>query len=362
MNDGVLIIVGDFDEYTLKKDLCRDLSGFSTEKASSFRTRSQFRVGPGNAYRLVAGDKQEVEIGISAPLMYTAANFMSSNIAAMAMQDKLASTLADCGWYGKASWDFVMFPEERFNFRMHCAMSDRTGVPASLMQVDSVEEVVSKLRRAVGSVSLTPSDLSVYRSVLLKSVEARLADPQMIISMLVLRYSYGKDLVTKYKDKINEVTVDRVNQILNQMAEGRTAEYAVRTKSVGDRFFIEQGTPVFDGEIPVPQPVADSLGIAREGYRAIGLDTTAYSPVWLDSARFRSFMSELPKPVSMPIIPKKDTLKTVTPADSLKVAADSTRIAVDSVKVTVDSTKSGSGTVYVTSYSIQLKDTLNRDK
>lgn len=194
--------------------------------------------------------------------------------------------------------------------------------------------------------------------------------------MLVLRYSYGKDLVTKYKDKINEVTVDRVNQILSQMAEGRTAEYAVRTKSVGDRFFIEQGTPVFDGEIPVPQPVADSLGIAREGYRAIGLDTTAYSPVWLDSARFRSFMSELPKPIPMPIIPKKDTLKTVTPsdslkvgsdstsvaADSLKVAADSTRIAVDSVKVTVDSTKSGSGTVYVTSYSIQLKDTLNRDK
>ena len=73
-------------------------------------------------------------------------------------------------------------------------------------------------------------------------------------------------------------------------------------------------------------------------------------------------MSELPKPIPMPIIPKKDTLKTVTPADSLKVAADSTRIAVDSVKVTVDSTKSGSGTVYVTSYSIQLKDTLNRDK
>ena len=87
-------------------------------------------------------------------------------------------------------------------------------------------------------------------------------------------------------------------------------------------------------------------------------------------------MSELPKPVPMPIIPKKDTLKTVTPADSLKVgsdstlvaadslkvAADSTRIAIDSVKVTVDSTKSGSGKVYVTSYSIQLKDTLKRDK
>ena len=45
-----------------------------------------------------------------------------------------------------------------------------------------------------------------------------------------------------------------------------------------------------------------------------------------------------------------------------KSAADSTRIAIDSVNVTVDSTKSGSGTVYVTSYSIQLKDTLNRDK
>ena len=339
MNDGVLIIVGDFDEYTLKKDLCRDLGGFSTEKASSFRSRCQFRTGSGNAFRLSVGKKEEAEIGISAPLTYTSANFMSSYIAAMAMQDKLASTLADCGWYGSASWDFVMFPEERFNFRMHCAMSTRSGVPASLVQIDSVEEVVSRIRRVIPAVKVSQSDLSVYRSILLKSVEARLADPEMIMSMLVLRYSYGKDLVTRYKEKINDVTVDNVNQVLHLMAEGRTAEYAVRTRLEGEHIYDVQKAPVFTGEVPALVPGADSLGIARDGYRAIGLDSSAYSPVWLDTARFRRFISELPKPLPLPEAPAADTLGKATEPemplrDSVLTVVDTAAAVVDTIAAT----------------------------
>ena len=138
MNDGVLIIVGDFDEFTLKKDLCRDLGGFSTEKVSTFRSRVQFKTGSGNASMVKIGDSDELEFGVSAPLTYTAANFMSSYVAAMALQDEMSRTLAECGWNGTSSWDFVMFPEERFNFRLHASMSWRPGIPASLVQIFSV--------------------------------------------------------------------------------------------------------------------------------------------------------------------------------------------------------------------------------
>lgn len=350
MNDGVLIIVGDFDEFTLKKDLCRDLGGFSTEKASSFRSRSQFRIGSGNAFRLAMGSREEAEIGISAPLMYTAANFMSSYIAGMAMQDRIAATLAECGWYGSASWDFVMFPEERFNFRMHCAMSDRTGVPASLVQIDSVEEVVSRVRRTISSAQIGARDLSVYRSILLKSFEARISDPEAIMSMLVLRYSYGKDLVTRYKEKIGEVTLDNVNQVLRLMAEGRTAEYAVRTKLEGEHVYDDAVNGiVFTGEVPVLQPASDSLGLARDGYRALGLEPSAHEPIWLDSARFHRFMGEMPKPLPLPAAPEK-TLPAVvvcpeeSPLDRIGAAADTTAASVAqadtaAVAVSADSLK-----------------------
>ncbi len=330
MNDGVLIIVGDFDEFTLKKDLCRELGGFSTEKASSFRSRIQYRTGSGHAGKTVIGDKDEITLGISAPLTYTSANFMSSYIAAMALQDRIAKSLAESGWHGSARWDFIMFPEERFNFTMHCSMSDRTGLPASLAQTDSVETVISSLRKAVATANVSGADLSVYRTSLLKAIEARMSDPEMIMSMLALRYSYGKDLVTKYKEKINEVSADDVNKVLRLLADGRSAEYAIRTKIEGEHIFDIQKSPVFTGTIPTLYAASDSLCIAAEGFRSIGLDKSEFHPVWLDSAKFRSLLRQLPAPLPLPEAPAADTTARQNPDSSgtMPVTPDSLTTAV----------------------------------
>ena len=344
MNDGVLIIVGDFDEFTLKKDLCRDLGGFSTEKVSTFRSRVQFKTGSGNASMVKIGDSDELEFGVSAPLTYTAANFMSSYVAAMALQDEMSRTLAECGWNGTSSWDFVMFPEERFNFRLHASMSWRPGIPASLVQIDSVEEVVSRLRSTLNNASVSASDISVYRSILQKSIEARLADPDMIMSMLVLRYSYGKDLVTRYKEKINDVTVETVNNVLGLMTSGRTASCAVKKKPEKDRG-LEITAPEVHDDIDIKLvPAADSLGIALDGFRVLGIDTTACRPSWLDSAKFRKLIPFLPKPLKL-----EESVKTLVLPDGEMptIASDSTSVQAkdslmiqqcDSVSVNADST------------------------
>lgn len=344
MNDGVLILVGDFDEYTLKKDLSRYLGGFSTDKATSFRSRSQYKSGSGNACKIVIGDRQTMDLGASAPLNYTSANYMASYIAGMALQARLSETLARSGWYGSATWDFSMFPEERFNFKMHCSMSERIGVPASLVQVDSVGLIISDVRRALRTASIDQKELNVCKSVLLKSIEARLSDPQMIMSMLALRYSYGKDLVTRYKDNINAVNVATVNDILKGLAGGRTAEYAVRTRLEGEQIIDTQRSPVFTGVIPRLVPASDTLGIARQAFRVIGIDTAAYTPVWKDSAAFVKLLPLLPEPLKFqpaePVKVKTDTL-TVNPADSMAInPADSTVfVPVDSSAVVpVDST------------------------
>lgn len=327
MNDGVLIIVGDFDEFTLKKDLCRDLGGFSTEKASSFRSRIQYRTGVGHAGKVSVGDSEKAVIGVSAPLTYTSANFMASYIAAMALQDRVARALARCGWHGTSSWDFIMFPEERFNFKVSCSMTRRTGMPASMVQIDSVEQVVSDVRKVMAGTRINAKELAVYRSVLLKSIEARLSDPQMIISMLVLRYSYGKDLVTRYKDKINEVNADDVNHVLSLLSDGRTADYAVRTRLEGEHVFDVQRAPVFSGHVPaIVAAQTDSLGIARDGLKAIGIDTSSCHPSWLDSAVFRKFIQSLPAPAPLPEVPE--------PVDSIAAPVDS--LSVNAVDVQVE--------------------------
>ncbi len=324
MNDGALIIVGDFDEFDLKKVLCRELGGFSTDKATSFRSRIQYKTGTGYASKVTIGDKEEVEIGVSVPLTYTSSNYMVSYIVAMALQDKLSKTLAKFGWTGRADWDFKMLPEERFNFRMYGAITDRIGVPASLVQVDSVEQVLSGMRNAIASARVSANEVSVYKNILLKSVEARSSDPEMIMSMLALRYSYGKDLVTRYKDNISAVTVDAVNSLLERMSQERTAGYAVRTRLEGEHIFEHPVVAKVEVEIPSLKAAEDSLGIASEGYRAIGIDRTSHKPEWLDSAKFRSFMPMLPKP--LPFVEKKsvpesqpDSLNRAPAADSVVV-------------------------------------------
>ena len=166
----------------------------------------------------------------------------------------------------------------------------------------------------------------------------------MIMSMLALRYSYGKDLVTRYKDNINAVNVATVNDILKGLAGGRTAEYAVRTKLEGEQIIDTQRSPVFTGVIPRLVAASDTLGIARQAFRVIGIDTAAYTPVWKDSAAFVKLLPLLPEPLKFqpaePVKVKTDTL-TVNPADSMAVSpSDSTVVVpVDStVVVPVDST------------------------
>lgn len=340
MNDGALIIVGDFDEFDLKKVLCRELGGFSTDKATSFRSRIQYKTGTGYASKVTVGGKEEVELGVSVPLTYTSSNYMVSYIAAMALQDKLSSTLARFGWSGRADWDFKMLPEERFNFRMYGTITERTGVPASLVQVDSVEQVLSAMRNAVASARVSAKEVTDYKNILLKSVEARSSDPEMIMSMLALRYSYGKDLVTRYKDNISAVTEGSVNGLLEKMAQERTAGYAVRTRLEGEHIVERPVSAKVEVEIPALKAAEDSLGIASEGYRAIGLDNTSRKQEWLDSTRFRSFMPMLPKP--LPFVPKplpeKPSEVNNSVTDSVVVnQADS--LASGQLKADVDSLK-----------------------
>ena len=158
----------------------------------------------------------------------------------------------------------------------------------------------------------------------------------MIMSMLALRYSYGKDLVTRYKDNINAVNVATVNDILKGLAGGRTAEYAVRTRLEGEQIIDTQRPPMFAGVIPRLVAASDTLGIARQAFRVIGIDTAAYTPVWKDSAAFVKLLPLLPEPLKFqpaePVKVKTDTL-TVNPADSTVV------VRVDSSAVVpVDST------------------------
>ncbi|MGM9738327.1 MAG: hypothetical protein ACI3ZT_07955 [Candidatus Cryptobacteroides sp.] len=316
MNDGILLLVGDFDEFELKKMLSRELGGFRTDKVSMLRSRVQPQVLSGKNTKIVDGQNARALMGFSAPVMFTSSSYMSSCIAAMALEDRLSRTLASYGWHGTFRWEFDSFPEERFSFYLDAAPSVRTGVSAALVPCDSVDEVMAGIRKSISafaSAGLDKSELAVYKASLSKLFDSRMAGPETVMSMLTMRYSSGKDLVTKYAEKINTVTAASVGEIVKALAGGRRGEYGVRAPK---KPLVEavQKIPEIPMENMRPQPAADSVGVNRAAYRAVGLDKSN-EPYWADIQNFRALALTLPEPAVYVPVPKVD-------ADSISADCD----------------------------------------
>lgn len=343
MNDGILLIVGDFDEYELKKDLSRVLGGFRTEKVSSLRSRVQPQHLSGRTTMIVDGKTPAVSMAFSCPVTFTSSSYMASSIAALALEDKISSSLSSSGWYGRFRWELVSFPEERFNFFVDAGMTDYRGIPATMAQAYSAEEIIDGVRRKVAgfsSAGIEKSELNIYKNSLRKLLDSRMSAPETIMAMLKLRYSCGKDLVTKYGDVINSVDDASVNAILKGLAEGRRAEYGVRIQDPSIREIIPPKPDVKLADTTVV-PAADSLGLAVEAFRALGLESGVRQRFWLDSLSMPEFMSILPEPavyvpeiskpeVEVKVFRKEAADSTVSPADSAVVRVDSALVVADS--------------------------------
>ena len=298
MNDGILMIVGDFDEYELKKELSRDLGGFRTDKVSSLRSRVQPQHLSGRVTMVVDGKRPAVSMAYSCPLTFTSSSYMAASIAALALEDRIASSLSSSGWYGRFRWEFASFPEERLNFFVDAGMTDYRGIPATMAQAYSAEEIIEGVRAEVAAFAasgIAKPELDIYKKSLRKLLDSRMSAPETIMAMLKLRYSCGKDLVTQYGDKINSVDAASVNDILKGLSDGRRAEYGVRVQDPSVKEIILP-QPAVELAARVVGPAQDSLGLAVEAFRALGLDSTARDRFWLDSLSLTEFLSILPEP------------------------------------------------------------------
>ena len=366
MNDGVLILIGDLDEYELKKILSRELTAFETEKVSGLRSKAKPNPHTGRNTLIRDGGEPLIEVGYSSPAIFSAENYMAASIAGYVLNDRLSATLSSCGWHGSSKTDFAVFPEERFDFRFRARPSVRSGVPASMVQLDSVEMVLDAVRKTVDRLADegVGTDLAKYKVRLSNDFESWLLYPESSMQMLVLRYSFGKDLMTGYKNKIGAVSAQSVDAILKSLASGRVAEYVRKGPERRIREAYQQ-KPYLQ-KLPSPlRPADDSLSFALDAFRMLGLDSTARTPYWTDSTNFRKFISSLPAPREpepfdikadadslnalksslMPAVPASDTLKVkvdssaatiVVPADSLSVPIDSLYAPVDSLAALED--------------------------
>lgn len=273
MNDGVLIIVGDVSETSVRSAMSQYLGSFRTDRAYTYRSKLKDNRIAGRKTVYEWGKEPEIGIAMSAQINYTSDNYMAACVAATAMEEAVADAVASSGWTMDAISHVALFPDESLNMSITLSQVNPNGLPASLASVDSADIVLSKARKAIyrlGTEGITPEVLNTGKTVVMNYYDSWKGDPRTIGTILALRYSYGKDIFTNYGGKIAAVSAEKVNPILKDLSRGGIAEYVVRK----NRQEIQE-PPVEDKvrlEIPEMLPAEGQLVYPFEGM-TVPLDT-----------------------------------------------------------------------------------------
>jgi hypothetical protein len=130
----------------------------------------------------------------------------------------------------------------------------------------SSDEMLQRINGAIrkaGNMKVDPNLMKAGKTMISNSASSWKTDPEKIIDMMVLRYSYGKDLMSNQSEKINSVTSQKVESMLKALSEGAIAEYVVRKDPPGE---VVVDPPVKENSYPevgpIPVPEADTTGHA----------------------------------------------------------------------------------------------------
>lgn len=231
-DDGILVLIGDLPENTVRKLLQSYVGGFRTLGRRTVKPTVSYRVVSGESTYFVDGDVPGIDILMSTDLILNSENYMASRIAVMALRDAMAAAVHDSGMYVGLKDSFSTYPLERFSVLVSAAYASETGVAESV-QKDKLVMALLRLRLALSQLSadgIDESRLARYKSVLSSRWNAIQTSPEYWLSMISGRLGGGKDLQSKYADRINAVTCDDVLRIIRKLEKGTRIEYVTKEK------------------------------------------------------------------------------------------------------------------------------------
>lgn len=235
-NDGVIVLIGDFEENMLRKELSSMLAAFPTGKALSTRPIIDYPLHAGwstytiEAARSNAGTGVEgVNVAMSAFAPFSASRYMAFRLAKIFLEKQVISALAETGMYADVEANYAIFPAEKLNIYITCRPCQVSGLPEDMVPADPLQ-ALGAVRSAISASMSSDIDekaLAIYKSVLLSEFKSEIEDPQRIVNLVLARYSLGKDFVRNYKDKLKSIRAEDVKDVLNTLDAGAKVEYII---------------------------------------------------------------------------------------------------------------------------------------
>ena len=229
MNDGMIVLVGDLDEGTVRKQLLRYVGGFRTQRGMSARKVVHYQPQQGTITFTEKGADRGVFLRLESEYALTSAHYLTAGMAEEALRRELVAALAGKGWSVSVQCGFLAYPQERFWIQADCRPVPEEGLPDG-MKSAGVQEALRAVRAAVrnaAEVKVSARDLSAWKAMVLSGTERDLSAPETIVSSVVARYGIGKDLVTHYKEGISGITAEKVADMVRSVAEGGRVEMIV---------------------------------------------------------------------------------------------------------------------------------------
>lgn len=216
VNDGMLVIVGDLDEATVKKALLRYLGGFRTQRGTQARKSVRYQPRGGVASRTVSGEEKGVYVRLDTEYPLTGVNYLLAGAAAEALRRSLVEALDGSGLSVDVTCGFHSYPQERLWMYVACEGADAAqALPAVQKGIQSAKKAVS------------PQDLAAYKAMVLADLGRTLSEPETVVGAVVARYGIGKDLFTHYKENVNGMTAARLSEMLSALSGGSRAQIVV---------------------------------------------------------------------------------------------------------------------------------------
>ena len=228
-DSGILVLIGDVDEKSLKNALVTYAADFRTLGRRPSRPVSSYQPLSGTVELYRKGKENSVDIVLSAPVLLTGESYYTAEITALCLRRALSQIVTGRGMHVRVRHNCNLHPHERVSIMLSLREASVDGFATGTSHHEPEEALVEvrELLRNLESVELTDAELASYKALIKQKIKREQNNPGFWYDVLAMRYVEGKDYYSSFESKIDAITKEDIMDMLGLLSKGSRVEYLI---------------------------------------------------------------------------------------------------------------------------------------